>query len=417
MNAVPRTSKEARIFFQRAVLNNNFDAAEDAYNQMLDLQIIEDEMKLGKMVDTYMNQKELLSVQCEKNVDQYDKPIKEKIQEVQNDFMLEFEEIKKKQAKELDDVFEKWKNKKEEIEAKSVGSYQSALQTARLLAFQTKFQEAKFIQKSAFNTTSQNINNQLKSINKRYKEILNAITERHEVELSSLVVKRNNKISSLYEEMNEASDHAHDCFTVFNANEVVETAKTANRKMPLALIYQTRNNDLMESQKPSSVTISSTAISKASNSKSGKLTPRNKQNQTPNSTKRATIQNNRTTTPRSRFNKTPDSAKRVQMSRTEFRGKMKTYNHVFTASDFMNDNKKTPTQKKKKANTSLTSKKTDASLTSKDEASIANTTNSTLTNPIDASFASKDEASLPNTTDAPLNNPIDASLASTIDAS
>ncbi|OHS99506.1 hypothetical protein TRFO_34047 [Tritrichomonas foetus] len=288
----PRTSEEARYLFTKAVNSDDFEAAEIAYQHMLDLQLVEDEMRLGKRVGRYLEQKQGLTEQHESNCDNYDQIVQQKIQAVQKEFMRQYQELKVRQEKELNEAFDKWRVRKDDVEAQSIRDYTESLSTARLMASQARFAEAKNIRDSAFNAKNEYCFNKFKDLTTRYKSLIKSITERHEFEMDSLIKKRDLKMKQLEIEMNDAHENALDCFTVDNASKVAEAAGKPKRKMPLSFAYQTRNNTPCKWE--SKVTM-----------------------------------------------KTDKS----------FRAKMNTYNNVFAASDVMNPKKTTKTPMKKVQNT------------------------------------------------------------------
>lgn len=294
MDYYPTTLKEAETIFAQAIASDNFELAEEIINQIPDLKLLQEETKLGHLVDGYLIGKEKLSEQADSNCYNYDQIIQKNIDKVQNEFSKQFASIKKKQENELKTVYEQWKAKRDEIEMNSISQYEDSLTTARILATQTCFKEAKAIRDNAYNKKTDYLIKSYKSLSTKYGAIINSMMKRHEIELRSLIKKRDLKLQQIKLEMESAQKTAQDCYEIDNAENVVGTVKIAKKPVPLALIMQTKNELPVQNESEMF-------------SKSDKI----------------------------------------------FKYKMKTYKQVFAATDLMPNLNKTPTQKNKKSKKTL----------------------------------------------------------------
>lgn len=301
MELYPTTLQEAEYLFARAVASDDFEFAEEIINQIPDLKLLEDERNLGHLVDGYLTEKEKLSEQVDSNCYNYNQIIQRNIDQVQKEFSKQFKNIKKKQEKELKNIYQQWRTKHDEIEANSVTQYEDTLKTARILASQTCFQEAKSIRDNAYKRKTDYLIKSYRSLSDKYGAIIKTMMERHEVELQSLIKRRDLKIQQVKLELENAQKTAIECFEVDNADNVVETVNIAKKSVPLALIMQTKGDQPVQGE--------SEIFSK---------------------------------------------------SDITFRNKMKTYKQVFAATDLMPNINKTPTQRNKKAKSfrTLSAKKT-----------------------------------------------------------
>ncbi|KAK8891448.1 hypothetical protein M9Y10_028657 [Tritrichomonas musculus] len=291
MEFYPKSLKEAEDLFSRAIVSDDYELAEEILKQIPDLQLLEDETQLGHLVDNYLIGKEALSEQVDSNCINYEKKIQNAINQVQKDFTKQFNSLKKKQESELKAIYEQWKVKRDEIEANSLVQYEDSLVTARLLASQTCFKEAKAIRDTAYRKKTESVINSHKSLSNKYRIIIQKMMERHEVELNSLIKKRDFRIQQINLEKESAQTTAVECFEIDNADNVVGTVNVATKPVPLALVMQTKDNQPVQSQ-----------------------------------------------------------SEILMKSDVTFRNKMKTYRQALAATDLGKMNK-TPTQKNKKTNT------------------------------------------------------------------
>lgn len=292
MEYYPTTLKEAEIIFAHAIESDDFELAEEIINQIPDLRLLQEEKKLGHLVDGYLIEKEKLADQADSNRFNYEQTIQKNIDLVQKEFTKQFNSIKKKQEDELKTVYEQWRVKREQIEENSVNQYEDTLQTARILASQTCFKEAKAIRDSAYSKKTNYLIKSYKSLSSKYGVIIKAMMNRHEAELQALIKRRDLKIQQMMLEMESAKETAQDCYEVDNADNVVNTVNISRKTVPLALIMQTKDDNPAQSESEIF-------------SKSDKI----------------------------------------------FKNKMKTYKQVFAATDVMPNLNKPPTQKNRKSKT------------------------------------------------------------------
>ena len=182
-------------------------------------------LKLGGKVNSYLQQ----NLKDNKNfVTTYeisDQQLKIAKRKAVISFKNNYNELKNRQQKELDDLIEEWQNERNCHEDFTNTEYHRAMSTAKILARQNKVREA--IQLRDLATQKRDISDAeyKKKIDEKYQRISDEMSQRHKSELEDLYESRKAELNSFDLVKKNIQTEAEADFLVKNATAVVDISK------------------------------------------------------------------------------------------------------------------------------------------------------------------------------------------------
>jgi len=223
--AVPKTSDEARHYIDEAIDKGDFETAEYYENEYQSLLNFEREAQLGSIVSDYYEQNELLVENMENARIYTSEQILEAKRRSEIEFNDRFEKIKDRQEFELNSIIGEWKMARENEEEGLESDFESVMSTAKLIASQSRFQEAISIRDIAKKQLNKRKHVNHEKIDTKYKNQIDLMMNRHELELQGLVDERNAEIEGFKIMQENCNSEAMGEFLIKNANLVTNITK------------------------------------------------------------------------------------------------------------------------------------------------------------------------------------------------
>jgi hypothetical protein len=236
----PHDTEEARILIDYALANMNFEEAERLYEDLQNLELLEEEHDLSTLVVGYFDQNQALSNQLDTNCTKFNQRQDEALRVLETEFRKKFNALKKKQEAEAKRLLAQWKTARESGSGGIEEDFQRQIETARLIARDHKYKKAIEIRDDALLTKVKALGSSNTSIDGHFHRMFTGMKERHQTELETLTLSRDADRGILELQTSEGKKEALDCFQIDNADNVVQIAKQfrPTRKMPYALRMQ-----------------------------------------------------------------------------------------------------------------------------------------------------------------------------------
>lgn len=239
-----QTIEEAKEAFNDALNRDDYELAEEIYNQFPEINLIAELVTKGQAITNYLNEKDELLQQADSNSVNYEQQIQFRIDAVQKQYAKRLRILKNKQEGEMKEAFEKWRSQNADIDENSKQDYVQTITTARLVAGQSNFREAKRLRDTAFSNSNSTSMKSKAQISAKYQKIIESMSQRHKFELNQLIQKRDQEIRDLKYELNVSHQTAVDCFAIDNAGAITKNVQDVDEIMPLALIMQIQNTEI-----------------------------------------------------------------------------------------------------------------------------------------------------------------------------